>query len=239
MPKTAHELTRKEMKGPDRFQVAMSGAAAWLSGRQKALTLAVGAAVAIAVVALGVSRYLEGKRAAAGADLYQAIEAASGEISDTPRPGVERPTYKTAEEKHRAVLEAAQRVRSRYAGSRAAVTAALLEGDALLDLAEWDKAIAAYRSYLSSVPADDPLRFAALFGVARAQEGKGDLEGAAKTYQEAAGNETSRDRATLERARVLAKAGKKDEARKALQEIGKGSPLQPEATERLARLGAS
>jgi tetratricopeptide (TPR) repeat protein len=239
MPKTAHELTRKELKGPDRFQVAMSGVADWVSKRQKAIALAAGAAAVIAVVAVGVSRYLEGERAVAGSDLYQAIEAASGEISDTSSPGAERPTYKTAAEKGRAVLEAAQKVRGGHSGARASLTAALLEGDALLDLGEWDKAIAAYRGYLSSTPADDPLRFAALFGVARGEEGKGDLAAAAKAYQDAAGIEAFKDRAALERARVLAKAGKKDEARKALEEIGKTSPLQPEASEQLARLGAS
>jgi tetratricopeptide (TPR) repeat protein len=239
MPKTAHELTRKEMKGPDRFQVAMSGAADWLSKRQKPVALAAGALVVIVVVAVGVTRYREGARAAAGSELYQAIEAASAEVSATPSPAAEGPTYKTTAERDRAALEAAQRVRGGHAGSRAAMTAALVEGDALLDLGEWDKAIAAYRSYLSSAPADDPLRFAAIFGVARGEEGKGDLEGAAKTYLEAGSIEAFKDRATLERARVLAKAGKKDEARKALQEIAKTSPLQPEASERLARLGAS
>jgi tetratricopeptide (TPR) repeat protein len=239
MPKTAHELTRKEMKGPDRFQVAMSEAGAWLSQRQKALGIAGAVLVAIAVLAVGVSRYLEGERSAAGGELYRAIEAASGEVADNPLPRVEQPTYKTVEEKARAALEAAEKVRGRYSGSRAAVTAALLEGDALLDLREWDKAAAAYRSYLSSVPADDPLRFAALFGAARAQEGKGDLDAAAKRYEEAAGIETFRDRASLERARVLAQAGKKGEARKALQEIGSGSALQHEATERLAQIGES
>ncbi len=40
MSKTAHELTRKEMKGPDRFQVAASEAAEWASKRQKQLVLA-------------------------------------------------------------------------------------------------------------------------------------------------------------------------------------------------------
>jgi tetratricopeptide (TPR) repeat protein len=161
---------------------------------------------------------------------------ANAGISGTTSPGAEGSTFKTAQEKQRAALEAARRVRSVHPGSRAAATAALVEGDALLDLGEWDKAIAAYRSYLSKAPSDDSLRFAALFGLAHGEEGKGDLEAASKAYQDAAAIDAFKDRATLERARVLAEAGKKDEARKALQGIGKSSPLRAEAAQQLARL---
>ncbi len=237
MPKTARELTRKEMKGPDRFQVVASEAAAWMAQRQKQLALAAVFVVLIAVVAAGVGSYLQSRRASAGGDLYRALEAASGEVSAVPLPNLDRPLYKTVEEKDAAVLDAARKVRARHPGTRAASTAALLEGDAQLDLKQWDQAIASYQDYLSSAPADDSLRFGALDGLARAQEGKGDLDAAVKTYQKEGEIDSFKDRAALERARVLAKAGRKDEARKALEEIGKDSLLLPEATERLARLG--
>jgi tetratricopeptide (TPR) repeat protein len=78
----------------------------------------------------------------------------------------------------------------------------------------------------------------ALDGLARAQEGKGDLEAAAKGWEKAAAIPFYKDRATLERARVLAKAGKTDEAKKALESIPKESPVAGEAQARLSRLGA-
>jgi tetratricopeptide (TPR) repeat protein len=87
---------------------------------------------------------------------------------------------------------------------------------------------------------DDSLRFAALDGIARAQEGKGDLDAAAKGYQKAGEVEFYKDRAALEQGRVLAKAGKIDQARKAVEAVAKDSKdptLQAEAQERLARLG--
>jgi tetratricopeptide (TPR) repeat protein len=238
MSKTAHELTRKEMKGPDRFQVAAADAASWLGKHQKKVIVAAGAAVVIAVVGTGISYMVESGREQAGGLLYRAIDAASGEISTVLLPNFDRPTFKTAEEKQRAVLDAAAKVRERHGGTRAAATAALLEGDAHLALGEWDKAAAAYQGFLSAAPADDSLRFAGFDGIARAQEGKGDLEGAAKTYEKAAEVALYKDRATLERARVLVKADKKDEAKKALEGIAKDSPLSAEAQERLARLGA-
>jgi tetratricopeptide (TPR) repeat protein len=239
MPKTAHELTRKEMKGPDRFQVAAAEAASWMAKHQKQLSLAALAVVVLAVVAAGASYMLDTRRANSGALLYRAIDAASGEVSSIPLPNFDRPIYKTAEEKERAVIDAASKVREGAGGTRAAATAALLEADAHLALGEWDKAIAAYQSYLGSAPADDSLRFGGLDGLARAQEGKGDREAAAKTYETASEIAFFKDRATLERARVLAKAGKKDEAKKALEAVSKESPLQAEAQERLARLAAT
>ncbi len=237
MSKTAHhELTRKEMKGPDKFQVAATEAAAWASTRRRQILFAgLGAFVVLAVV-LAFSAYLESQRASAGGLLYRAIDAASGEVSSIPLPGVDR-VYKSSEEKQRAVLEAAGKVRERHGASRAAATAALLEGDAHLALGEWDKAIASYQTFLDKASSDDSLRFGGLDGLARAQEGKGDLAAAAATYERAGQIDFYKDRAALERARVLVKAGKKDEALKALEGVGKDSPLSVEAQERLARLG--
>ena len=238
MSKTAHELTRKEMKGPDRFQLAAGDAASWMAKRQKQLALGAAALLGLAAIAVGASYVIDSGREKAGGLLYKAIDAASGEVSSVPLPNFDHPIYKSVEEKERAVIDAASKVRERHAGTRAATTATLLEADAHLALGEWDRAIAAYQSYLASSPADDSLRFGGLDGMARAQEGKGDLDAAARTYENASAVAFFKDRATLERARVLAKAGKKDEAKRALDAISKDSPLAGEAQEQLVRLGA-
>jgi hypothetical protein len=74
-----------------------------------------------------------------------------------------------------------------------------------------------------------------------AEEAKGSLDQAAQAY-ERLGREAPAfaDRADLERARVLAQAGKTAEAKELLagfSERHKQSLLTPEAAERLARLG--
>lgn len=240
MSKTAHELTRKEMKGPDRFQVAASEAAHWMANRQKQLAIVAVGVLAVAVFAVAISSWIDSRGTRAGGLLYSAIDAASGEVSSIPLPNFDHPIYKTEDEKARAVLAAADRVRQAAGGTRAATTALLLEGDAQLALHDWDKAIAAYNGYLSAAPSDDSLRFGALDGLARAQEGKGDLDAAAQTYEKASGIGFFKDRANLERARVLAKAGKAEEARKIVESVAKDSQepsLQAEAQERLTRLG--
>lgn len=241
MTKTAPDhLSRKEIKGPDQFQVAATQAVDWMTHRRKQVIIGsavvVGLAVLIAVfVTVRASRQRE-----AGALLYRAIEAAGGEISSVPLSGVPAPLFKTDAERQRAVIEAAQKVRERHGGSRAATTATLMMGNAHYRLGEWDKALEAYRAFLGAAPSDDSMRFAALDGVARSLEAKNQLDDAVKAWDEAAGQKSYADRAALEKARVLAKAGKADEARKiltAFPEQHKESPLRAEAAEQMAGLG--
>jgi tetratricopeptide (TPR) repeat protein len=236
MSKTAHDLTRKEMKGPDRFQVVVSGLVAWLGEHQKKVALVAVALLAASAIAVGISYFVDRGKVAAGELLGKAIDAAGGRVATAPAPGAEQPVYATAEEKARAVVEASSKVRQLHQGTRAAATAALLEGEARLTLSEWDGAISAYESFLAAVPADDSLRFGALDGLARAQEGKGDLDAAARSYEKASAIGAFKDHAQLGLARVLAGAGKKDDARKALEAIAPTSPLRGEAQEQLAGL---
>lgn len=238
--KAAADLTRKDMKGPDQFQVAATKAVEWAAARHRAVIGAVAALAAIAAIAVGVGYWMRSSREQAGGRLYTALAAAGGDVTAVPLPGVDRPMFRTEEERARAALDSAERVRSESPGSRAAVTAALVAGDAQLTLRQWDKAKASFEAFLSGAGGDESLRFAAQDGLARALEGKGDLAGAAQAFEKAGQDPAYKDRAELERARVLAKAGKVDEARKILEAFPaehKDSPLKPEAADRLARLG--
>ncbi len=237
-----HDFTRKELKGPDWFQAKAAGTATWVAQNQKRIVAGVIAALTVLAVALGASAWQEDRRDKAGALLYRTLEAVDGEISSTPLPEAGRRVFASSADKDRAIIAAAAEVLRTYPSTAAARTAALAAGDAHLRLAEWDAAIESYQRYLASAPRDDSLRFAALEGLAQAHEGKGDLEQAVRDYQRLA-EETPvhKDRAALERARVLAKAGKGDEAKAILKrfpEDFKESPLRPEAEERLRRLGA-
>jgi tetratricopeptide (TPR) repeat protein len=238
----AGTLTRKEMKAPDRFQVITGQAMSWVAARQKVIIALVGVA-AVAIVAMAIAGSLSEKREKkAGGLLYKAFDALDGEISSVPLPGLAKPTFKTEEERAKAVIAAAEQVRKEYANTPAAVTAALAIGDAQLGLAQYDAALAAYEDFLKSAPKDDSLRFSAIEGVAHVEEAKGALDKAAETYDRL-GKEAPfyKDRAALERARVLAKAGKTEEARKILEAFPvdfKDSQLKVAATEQLHRLAA-
>ncbi|HEU4385783.1 MAG TPA: tetratricopeptide repeat protein [Anaeromyxobacteraceae bacterium] len=236
-----HDLTRKEMKGPDWFQARAAAAASWTTQNQKRILVAVGGVLAVLAVALGVSAWMAEREAKAGALLYRTLEAVDSEISSAPVPGLGRQVFATATDRDRAILTAAAEVVQVHPSSAAARAAALAAGDAHLRQGEWDAALEAYQRFLAG-PVEDSLRFSALEGVAAAHEGKGDLDQAARDYERLGAESAAfKDRAALERARVLARAGKAEEARSILKrfpEEFKDSPLRAEAEERLRRLGA-
>jgi tetratricopeptide (TPR) repeat protein len=240
MSKTSHPLTRKDMKAPDKFQVAATQAASWAAGRKTPLLLALAAVVAVLVGIAAVSSWRAAKQAKAGGLLYQTLVAADGDVSTVPLPGAQGPIYKTDAERQQAIVARARQVREEFPSSPAAATAALAEGDARFRLGEWDAALAAYRAFLDRAGKDDVLRFAAEDGVARVHEAKGELAEAAQAWQRAGEVKAFADRAAIERARVLAQAGQTEEARKILSgfpEQFKESKLRAEAAERLAKLG--
>ncbi len=234
-------LTRKDMKEPDKFQQAATQAASWIASRRRHVVFA-GAAVVAVVLAVAVLSAVQTRRAErAGAAASDLLQAMGGEISSVPLPGFPGPFYANEHARQRAVAAAADRVLAEYPGTGAAELAALAKGDAHLRLREWDLAKSAYERFLAGARKDDSLRFGALEGLALAEEGKGDLEAAARNY-ERLGREAPAfsDRADLERARVLARAGKTAEAKEVLGAFGekhKESLLTAEASQQLARLG--
>jgi tetratricopeptide (TPR) repeat protein len=237
------ELTRKDMKAPDAFQTAAGKAAAWISGKQKAIVAAVVGALVVIAAVLGGMSWWDSRKNAAGGLLYRALDDADGQISSVPLPGVSVPLFPSSEAQFRSVLARADEVRRTYPNTPAARTATLAAAAANLRLAAWDAAIADYESYLASSKAGDSLAFVAVEGIARAKEAKGDVPGALAAFERLQTQAPARaDRASLERARLLARSGKADEARKllvAFPQDFKDSQLRPEADKQLAALGGT
>ncbi len=241
MSKHADELTRKDMKAPDAFQTAAGKAAAWISGKQKAIVAVVVGALVVVAVVLGALSWMDSRTDTAGALLYRTLDDADGQISSVPLPGVIVPIFPSVEAQYRAVLGRADELRRTYPSTEAARTAALAAGAANLRLAAWDAAITDYESYLAKAGPDDSLSFLAIEGIARAKESKGDLAGALATLERLK-TPSRADRASIERARLLARSGKPDEARKILVSFPqdfKESQLRPDADRQLAALGGT
>lgn len=234
-------LTRKDMKQPDKFQEVAKGAMDWISGHKKNARL-ISIVVAVAVLVVVVAMLALGSRAEkAGALTYEVLRAAGGEISAVPLPGVSGPFYASDADRQKAVITAADRALAEYPSTAAGHLALLMKADAQLKLGEADAAVASYQRYLSETSTDGALRFGALEGIALAKESAGKLDEAAAAW-ERAGREAPAwsDHADLERARVLAAAGKVADARKLLEGFPKsheGSTLATDAADQLARLG--
>ncbi len=235
-------ISRKDMREPDRFQVVASQAASWLAARKRKAAVIGGTAAAV-VILVGVVSAIQTSRAdAAGSATTSLLATLSAPVIAKPEAGSTQKSFPTEEAKQRAVVAEADTVLAGHAGSAASSVAVLVKADALYALKDWDKAGAEYERYLASAPGDDSLRFTALMGLGLVAEAKGDLAGAAKAY-ERMGQQAPRysDRADIERARVLAAAGKKDEARQLLAKFGenhKDSMLAQQAAQQLAQLGA-
>jgi tetratricopeptide (TPR) repeat protein len=235
-------ISRKDMREPDRFQLVATQAATWLAARKKQAAVVGGAAVAV-ILAVGVVATIQASRAeASGRATAELLGVVAAPVLAKPEAGSTQKSFPTDEAKQRAIVTQADGLLASYGSSRPAQLALLVKGDALYALKEWDKAGAEYERYLKAAPRDDSLRFGALDGLGLVAEGKGDLAGAAKAYQRM-GQEAPKyaDRADLERARVLAMAGKLDEARQLLGKFGeshKDSSLVAQAAQQLAQLGA-
>jgi tetratricopeptide (TPR) repeat protein len=234
-------ITRKDMKEPDKFQQAATQAASWVASRRRHVLLAGAAAVAVVVLIAVLSAVNAGREERAGAAAGDLLATMAGDVSPVPIPGLPGPFFPSEEARQRAVVAAAEKVVADHGGTGAARLALLALGDARAKLREWDDARSAYERFLAEAPKDDSLRFGALEGLALADEAKGNLEQAAQGY-ERLGREAPAfaDRADLERARLLARAGKTGEAKALLAGFAdrhKDSLLVPEASERLARLG--
>jgi tetratricopeptide (TPR) repeat protein len=243
MSKSAHELTRKEMKAPDQFQVVAGQAAGWMAKHQKRIVAVVAALVGVMLV-MGVVQVFQNKQEEKAATaLYKVLEAMGGQIASAdPTPGMQGPFYKDEQEQQKAILSAADAVTKDFPGSRAARMARLAAASAHLRLGENDAALEAYQGVVASFRPGDGLQFAALEGLAYTQEAKGDLKGAVATMDRLSKDSPEfKDRAMFEKARLLAKDGQPDEARKILTAFPTDFPtstLLSDAKAQLERLGA-
>lgn len=165
----------------------------------------------------------------ASADLFSGVAANRGLVmEEDKRPDDQKeidPTrvFKNEAEKSQAALDAYGKVIDKHAGTGAALLAKLGQGGTYLEKREWDKAIEAYSSVLSSplAAADPDVKGRATEGIGYAKEGKGDLDGAMASFKELAGIDVKgyKDLATYHEARVLFAKGNKDKAKEVLKPL--------------------
>jgi tetratricopeptide (TPR) repeat protein len=235
-------LSRKDMREPDRFQVAANQAASWLAARKKRVAV-VGGIVILAIIVVGaVIGVQSSKLEASGKATSGLLGLVAAPVVEKVPPGTTEKTFPTEDEKNRAVIAEADKVLAANGVNRGTLLAVLAKADAHLALKEWDQASAQYDRYLAEASQDDSLRFTALENLGLVAEGKGDLMGAASAFDRMAKEAPPyADRADLDRARVLAKAGKAEDARQLLLKFGENHPkstLTREAAQQLQHLGA-
>ena len=233
----AQKLDRKELKKPDEFQVVAGKAMGWFAAHQKPVLAGL---VALALVLLGgwaASAYSSSRDAKAGAELAVALELSSRPLASEAQgqPGVE--TFPSREERHKAALQALEKVRADFPRSTAAQTAEAQIGFLKLKAGDAAGAQAALQAFLDGAPGGHPLRAMAQESVGYALEAQGKLEEARTAFARLA-HDGAPERAAFQEARIALVAGK-PEARQQLEQVAKEYAKEPVAMEANMRLELS
>jgi tetratricopeptide (TPR) repeat protein len=162
--------------------------------------------------------------------------------------------FASAQARSRAVLVALEELAAEYGDTEVGRQGLLLQGEALFELGRYDDAAARYREYASGGGPEE-LVLSAREGIGYALEAKAaaekdakarqaGLEQALKAFQDMQpqGEGQRRDEALFHQARILEQLGRKDDARKTLQQITQQhpeSPLKRDVETRLTALSAS
>ena len=198
-------ITRKELRQPDRFQVATEKALEYFASHKNLVFAVVGALVLIGLAVLGWQLFKERQNNAA------ALEFANA-------------TALYQAEKYREALTALEKVQS-YRWSHYAGLAHLYQANSHIALGEIDKALSSSQRAVAASRPNTLYRQLALMTLANAAEQKGDCRQALETFDEARKiTAAQQDEALLGKARCLEKTGDIAGALAAYKEYVKDQP---------------
>ena len=231
------KLDRKELKKPDEFQVVAGKVMGWVAAHQKPVLAGL---IVLAVAVLGgwaASAYSNSRDAKAGAELATALELSARPLASEAQgqPGVE--TFPSRDERHKAALQALEKVRADFPRSTAAQTAEAQIGFLKLKAGDAPGAQAALQTFLDDAPGAHPLRALAQESVGYALEAQGKLEEARTAFSRLA-RDGAPERAAFQEARIALVAGK-PEAKQQLEQVAKDYAKEPVAMEANMRLELS
>lgn len=237
-----------ELKAPDQFVSFWSRVGEKMARHRNAL-LTVVVTVLAATAALQAGRTYFGKRDGNTSKAFARIEriAAAALLpaeGDPPKFDDGLPRFKTDEERKQAGIREADAFLAAHNRGKLAAMARLLKAGYLSDLGKPGEALPLYEALVAGdeLPAD--LQILALDGLALAQEAMGKEDAALASFEKLSAAAKAQDgffadRAAYNKARLLEKQGKTEEARKLYRDITSSFPnsqLRQEATRRLALL---
>ena len=201
----SRRITRKELRQPDRFQVATEKALEYFQSHKNLVFAVVGVLVLIGLAILGWQLFKERQN-----------DAAALEFTDA--------TALYQAEKYREALAAFEKVQS-YRWSRYAGLAHLYQANSHIALGELDKALSSGQRAVTASQPNTLYRQLALMALANAAEQKNDCRQAIESYNEARKIAAAQqDEALLGKARCLEKTGDAAGALAAYKEYVKDQP---------------
>lgn len=174
----------KALTAPDELQKLGQSTVPFLEQHARSLLYA-GGAVLVAFFGWGIFSTISARaEAAAASGLGDALKVLEAEVTSTPPADATTPTFKTEAEKDAAVVQKLSAFRAANVGKKAAASAALPLGQALVRTGKPADAVPLFDEFLAGSLPGDPLRLAALEGRGYALEAQGKLDDALVSFQQ-------------------------------------------------------
>lgn len=236
----ARNIDRKQLKSPDQFVSFWTRVMGQVQGHGRAILIGALALVGVVAAVWIAGVVMDRNAAKVSADFARLERIAAAPLTATDGAA---PQFKTEKERSEAVIKEADAFAAAHGGSKLRDEALLIKARHLMVLGKGDEAVSLYQELLGG-GVDSRLRFIAHEGLAYAHEATGQLDKAIATFGALADESQNaggfyRDRALLNRARLLERKGNGKEAEKVLREILEKAPataLREEINQRLAAL---
>jgi tetratricopeptide (TPR) repeat protein len=209
-------------------------ATAWIDRHGRTVLMVVGAGILVAIAGLVIGNISQGKNREAGALLQTAITTAQGIVVPADETAPEDPifpVFPSVKEREEKALAQFSEVAKKFPGTRGAAYAQLGEANAQLRLGKFADAGKVFEK-LRAAPAseqDDFIRFRTLEGAGYALEGQQKYADARERFEALSklNNGQYRILGDYHRARMLVAEGKRDDAKKLLEELTKAEAEKP------------
>jgi tetratricopeptide (TPR) repeat protein len=201
-------------------------ATAWMDRHGRTVLIALGAGVAIVIASLIIANLSQGKNREAGALLQTAVTTAQGIVVPADETAPEDPifpVFPSVKEREDKALAQFNEVSKQYPDTLAGTYAQLGAANTQLRLGNFAEASATFEKLRNAKEQDDFIRFRVLEGAGYALEGQKKYADARERFEALSklNNGAYRILGDYHRARTLVAEGKRDDAKKLLEELTK------------------
>jgi len=207
-------------------------ATAWMDRHGRTVLIALGASIAVAIGVLVISNISQSKNREAGALLQTAVTTAQGIVvpaDETPPEDPIFPVFPSVKEREEKALGQFREVSKQYPDTLAGTYAQLGEANTQLRLGNFAEASGTFEKLRNAKEQDDFIRFRVLEGAGYALEGQKKYSDARERFEALSKLNSGAYRilGDYHRARTLVAEGKRDEAKKLLEELTKAEAEKP------------
>jgi tetratricopeptide (TPR) repeat protein len=207
-------------------------ATAWMDRHGRTVLLVLGAGILVAIGGLVIGNLSQGKNREAGALLQTAITTVQGIVvpaDETPPEDPIFPVFPSEKERDEKALAQFREVTKQFPDTRGATYAQLGEANTQLRLGQFAEASTLFEKLRNASEKDALVRFRVLEGAGYALEGQQKYAEARERFEALSklDNGAYRILGEYHRARMLVAEGKRDDAKKALEELTKAEAEKP------------